>query len=104
MRNELEKDKPGWASWFADWEERLVQEAVLPPGLRESYRATFQAFLGFCRRRQSGPTVAAARDYVEIARLERQPGPVQLQEWKDALNWFFRAGQKRSAEAGECRS
>jgi hypothetical protein len=22
--------------------------------------------------------------------MERAPGPAQLQEWKDALNWLFR--------------
>ena len=27
---------------------------------------------------------------MELQRLERAPGPAQLQEWKDALNWLFR--------------
>jgi hypothetical protein len=37
-------------------------------------------------------TVASARKYVEVERLARQPGPAELQEWKEALNWYFRQG------------
>ena len=39
------------------------------------------------------PTVGLAREYVELQRLERAPGPAQLQEWKEALSWLFRCGQ-----------
>jgi integrase len=67
--------------------------------LRESYRPTIGAFLRFCRQRKSRATVAAAREYVEVVRLEWQPGPVQLQEWKAALNWFFRARRPGPAAA-----
>lgn len=35
-----------------------------------------------------------ARDFVELARLEQAPGPGRLQEWKDALNWYFRHGRE----------
>jgi len=34
--------------------------------------------------------VALAREYVELQRLEWVPGPAQLQEWKEALNWLLR--------------
>jgi integron integrase len=66
-----------------------------------------EGFDQFCRKRGSGassggeagaparPTVALAREYVELQRLERAPGPAQLQEWKEALNWLF--GCRRSA-------
>lgn len=44
----------------------------------------------YCRAKDCLPKVTAAREYVEVARLEDAPGPVRLREWKDALNWFFR--------------
>ena len=44
-----------------------------PTGRRESYRHTVTGFLAFCRRRQAHATVALAREYVELARLERAP-------------------------------
>ena len=74
---------------------------MLTPGLRESYRRTLDGFEEFCRKRgvsgSSGngapaaarATVGLAREYVELQRLERAPGPAQLQEWKEALNWLF---------------
>ena len=80
---------------FQNWAEVLGADPAVSPGLRESYRSTISAFLAYYQKRQSRPTVAAARDYVDLARLERQPGPVQLQEWKDGLNWFFRARRQK---------
>jgi integron integrase len=84
---------------LGDWPQSLAQEESLTPGLRESYGATIRAFLDFCRVRDGGATVAAAREYVELARLERKPGPVQLREWKDALNWLFRSSRRKVAAA-----
>jgi integron integrase len=85
----------------ADWRNWLGNDSLLTPGLRESYRRTLEGFEEFCRKRgvsgSSGggapaaarATVGLAREYVELQRLERAPGPAQLQEWKEALNWLF---------------
>jgi integron integrase len=86
----------------ADWRDWLANDPRLTPGLRESYRRTLTEFDQFCLQRRASrnagggtraaaqPTVALAREYVELQRLERAPGPAQLQEWKEALNWLFR--------------
>jgi integron integrase len=62
----------------------------LAPRLREAYRRAITEFLDYCRRKDCPPSVAAARAHVEVARLEQAPEPVQLQAWKEAMNWFFR--------------
>jgi len=65
----------GWRSW-------LAAETSLSPGLQESYRRTLEGFDAFCRQRATraggpvGLTVALAREYVELQRLERAPGSV----------------------------
>ena len=86
----------------ADWRKWLENDSSLTPGLRESYQQTLEGFRQFCLKRAGGdqpgggsgagarPTVALARAYVELQGLERAPGPAQLQEWKEALNWLFR--------------
>jgi hypothetical protein len=85
------------------WRQWLEADALLSPGLRESYRQTLEGFERFCRQRASGtearPTVALAREHVELQRLERAPGPAQLQEWKEALNWLFRHGRSHRSAA-----
>jgi hypothetical protein len=43
--------------------------------------------------------VRLAREYIELQRLERAPGPTQLQEWKEALNWLFRRGRSQRSAA-----
>jgi hypothetical protein len=84
--------QPGRDLCFWDWSRKLQADASLTPGLREGYRRTIEGFLRFCEQRRSGPTVALAREYVEPARLERAPSPSRLQQWKDALKWWFRRG------------
>lgn len=79
----------------------MQADNTLSPGLRESYRRTLEEFEAFCRKRSRVATasdaragsagagrrtrIALARDYVELQRLERVPGPKQLEEWKEAL-------------------
>ena len=102
MLNMAHNDHPADADPLADWPGWLEADALLSPGLRESYRRTLEGFEQFCRKRAEGRgtpstpaaparvTVELAREYMELQRLERAPGPAQLQEWKDALNWLFR--------------
>lgn len=82
---------------FPGWSAALAADDSLSPGLRESYRLVIAPFLEFSARRKVGPTVAGAREFVELARLERAPSPAQLREWQEGLNWFFRRGREASA-------
>ena len=114
MLNTAHYDSPADADALADWPGWLEADGLLSPGLRESYRRSLEGFEQFCRKRAqvqatSGTpaavarvTVELAREYMELQRLERAPGPAQLQEWKDALNWLFRCrrDQQRSVLTG----
>jgi integron integrase len=93
------KTTPSRGLSFPDWAGALRADDSLSPGLRESYRRTLVGFLKFCQQRRAGATVALAREYMELARLEQAPAPGRLQEWKDGLNWFFRRGQEASSTA-----
>ena len=82
--------------WFPDWQLHLRREEALPSPVRESYRRIVGGFLGYCRRQRTPATVALAREYVEGKRQERAGTPAQVQQWKEALNWFFRRSRKSS--------
>jgi integron integrase len=84
--------KPAFS--FPGWAPALAADASLTSPLREAYRQTLSRFLTFCAQRQAAPSVALAREFMELARLEDAPSPVRLQEWKDALNWYFRRGRE----------
>jgi hypothetical protein len=84
---------------FPDWANALRADDSLSPGLRESYRRTIAGFLKYCQQKHTQATVALARAYVEVTRLEQAPAPGRLQEWKDSLNWFFRGGREASSAA-----
>jgi len=85
------------SGFFPDWTSKLHADDSLTPGLRAIYRLVLERFLHFCQQRKAAPCVPLAREYVELARLERAPSPAQLQEWKDGLNWFFRQGRVSAA-------
>jgi integron integrase len=88
--NSQPSSRPVPALRFADWAARLRADASLSPGLRAAYQQTVQRFLASCGRRGVRVSVAAAREFVELARLEDSPSPGRLAEWKEALNWYFR--------------
>jgi integron integrase len=87
---------------FANWRNWLQGDPSLDPGLRMAYQPTLAGFERFCLKRlaarstgageagRAAPTAGMAREYVELQHLEHLPGPAQLQQWKDALNWLFR--------------
>ena len=71
------KEAPGRGLFFPDWAGALRADESLTPGLRECYRRVLAGFLEFCRQRRADSSVALARDYVELARLEQAPAPAR---------------------------
>lgn len=86
------------ASTFPNWAAVLAADPLLPGGLREGYHRTLNAFLDFCGQKGLAVTAPAARQFVELARLEGAPSPGRLQQWKDALNWYFQ--RRRESRRG----
>ncbi len=84
---------------FPDWREALAG-VRLPEPQRNSYAITIGWFLSFCRRGRAEVTHQSARDFMEWAIREKQPNPWQVEQWKEAIRWFFREGQRRQAQSG----
>ena len=80
--------------WFHGWAGVLQTDTAVPATKRESYRRTIVSFLRFCGTRRAAATVALAREFVEMAHREETPEAARIQEWKEALNWFFRKGRE----------
>ena len=96
--------QPSGAETFHGWREALRSDPGISPGLRESYLRTLEGFERFSQARLGADSgrrarIALARQFVELQQLERVPGPAQLQEWKEALNWYFRLGKDEVAAA-----
>src|SRR4051812_11501653 len=84
------------AAFWSGWKAALPGDSLLSPGLQEAYRRTIEGFAAYCGKKKGAATKELARAYIDLEQLERAPGPAQLQEWKDALNWYFRALKRRS--------
>jgi hypothetical protein len=93
---------------FPEWKEVLAATG-LPEARKRSMEITLRWFLSFCRRGRSGVTVQAARDFVAWAAREKKAQPWQIEQWKEAVRWFFRSAQSggqdcRSAAVGQAQS
>ena len=84
---------------FPEWPDVLNQSPI-PERLKQSFEITLRWFLSFCRRARASVTIQSARDFIDWARREKTPEPWQIEQWKEALNWFFReAKQQHLADA-----
>jgi hypothetical protein len=90
-------------TWFEGWVEVLAQ-SQLPERKKRSWEITLRWYLSFCRRGRVGVTVQSAREFVEWAQQEKQAQAWQVEGWKEALNWFFRAAKGRPSSRTRVRS
>lgn len=82
---------------FPNWSARLTADDSLSTDSKQAYRLTLSRFLKSCAQRQVPVSSKSAREFVALARLERPPTAAELQDWKDALNWFFQRGRESMA-------
>ena len=75
---------------FPEWPQVLAQ-GQLPDHLQHSFEITIRWYLSFCRRGRAEVTVQSARDFMAWAIQEKHPQEWQVEEWKEAIRWFFRA-------------
>ena len=86
---------------FGEWRNAL-RRSQFSARQKQSFEITLRWYLGFCRRGRAEVTVQSARDFIDWAQGEKTPQPWQIEQWKEALNWFFsQAKQHRSASAKE---
>jgi integrase len=81
---------------FPNWPE-ILSASPLPGRLKHSFEITIRWYLGFCRRGRSEVHVQSARDFIAWATAQKQPQLWQLEDWKEAIRWFFRTAKEQSA-------
>src|SRR5579885_1844418 len=78
---------------FPNWPE-VLDCSPLPPKLKASFSATIRWYLSFCRRGRAQVDTQSARDFITWATQSRTPQPWQLEQWKEAIRWFFRSAKE----------
>jgi integron integrase len=81
---------------FLAWSEEL-NRLPLPALRRTTYRQALIAYLRFCRESRLRPTIDSARHFISEVPAKRSLGRSQLETWKEALNWFFRAAKGQTS-------
>ena len=82
---------------YINWTNRLKGSSLYKSQQR-SYAITIRWYLGHCSHKRSSVNVASAHQFIESVAEERQPEEWMLQQWKDAINWFFRHGMTVSGK------
>ncbi len=77
---------------FPNW-DAVLERAKLPDRLKRTFQITIRWYLSFCRRSRAGVNHESARGFIEWAQQEKQPEAWQLEEWKEAIRWFYRAAK-----------
>ena len=62
---------------------------------RESYAITIRWYLSFCRRGRVAVDHASAREFVGWAAAAKGSPDWRVEQWREALRWFFRTGHAR---------
>ena len=88
---------------FPEWPQVLAQ-AALPERLQHSFEITIRWYLSFCRRGRAEVTVQSARDFMAWAVQEKHPQEWQVEEWKEAVRWFFRTAGTQAATQAQCQT
>jgi len=83
------------AVWFPQWSDSL-QRLKLPPIHRQQYRLALIRYLRFCKETRQQATVDSARAFMDEIAAQRTLGATMLLRWKEAINWFFTEGRKRT--------
>jgi hypothetical protein len=96
--------KPAAPVDFPQWAEHLAA-SDLPEPLRLDHAVTLRWYLGYCRRHRLSISFDSARAFIADVQRERQPAAEQLEQWKEALRWFFRqAGETARGDTPGPRS
>jgi hypothetical protein len=85
---------------FPEWPQALAC-AQLPERQKHSFAITIRWYLGFCRRARGEVSFQSARDFIAWAVQEKGPQPWQVEEWKEAIRWFFRAAKPKGQKPPE---
>ena len=88
---------------FSHWPERLAQ-APLPDRNKHSFAISIRWYLSFCRRGRGEVNHQSARDFIVWAEAEKKPQPWQIEEWKEAIRWFFREAKAAAGSPIEDRT
>jgi integron integrase len=78
---------------FPNWREILARQTDLGQRQKQSFEISIGWYLSFCRRARVSVTIQSARDFMDWAVAEKKPQPWQIEQWKEAIRWFFRAAQ-----------
>ncbi len=95
----MEKAKVDQPVWFPRWAEILPQMR-LPALPQKQYRLAIIQYLRFCRLTGQKATISSARAFMEDVTANRRLAGSQFALWKEAINWFFREGQRQAAPVG----
>lgn len=83
---------------FPDWQQ-FLNATDLPAHRKESFAITIRWYLSWTRRARVPVDFDSARDFVAQIQQEKRPAPYRLEQWKDALRWFFREGRNADRAA-----
>ena len=88
----------GVESLFPGWKQYMGQ-ARLSAERQVVYSQGIEAYSAFCRRHRLDATVETARRFMAESAGLGSLAPATVEDWKEALNWFFREARTHRSPA-----
>ena len=79
---------------FPRWAE-VLENSSIPSKIKKHYQITLLWYLGWCRKRAIGSSVDSARAFVKWAQQEKSANDWQVEQWKEAVQWYSVEGLSR---------
>ena len=78
---------------FHEWPQALEQSGF-PAHRKEAMAITIRWYLSWTKRARVPVDFDSARDFMAQVELEKNPSAHRLEQWKEAIRWFFREGKR----------
>jgi hypothetical protein len=88
---------------FPRWAE-ILKNSDLPEAFKKSYKITLCWYLGWCRKCAVGCSVDSARAFVTWAQKEKEADDWVVEQWKQAVQWYFVEGKKQGEPTGSSKT
>lgn len=75
---------------FYHWEQVLGESRNVKQSSKQHFAIVIRAYLKYCKKHTLPVHVVSARAFIDWANEKKQPKPSILEQWKNAIRWFFK--------------
>ena len=85
--------------YFSEDFKQPLRNSSAPENIKKNHEIILRWYLGWCRKCAVGCSIDSARAFVKWSQKEKGADDLQVERWKEAIQWFFLEGKKQILSA-----